>query len=189
MKSQDLKKGNKESESSKKWLFTVSVLSFSLSIVFSYIATTTVNKLPIPISILVLLLVILIGVLFDMISMAVTIAQEKSFHAMASKKLDGARTSIMLIRNAPKVASILSDVIGDICGILSGAIGTIVSLKITSYYNMSFDIQIVISAVIAALTIGGKAKLKFVAQEHSEVIVEKFSKVLSIFMINKKDRS
>ncbi len=187
MKSKDSKNVNKEKDSQGKWLITVSLLSFSLSIVFSFITTLTVNHLPIPVAIIVLLLVIMLGILFDMISMAVTVADEKNFHAKASKKLDGAKTSIKLIRNAPKVSSICADVIGDVCGILSGGIGTIIAIKITSYYNLNFDLQVIISAMVAALTIGGKASFKVTAKKYSTQIVDKFTSILNIFTFWKKD--
>ena len=179
MKSKDSK--NKDKDASNKWVITVSLLSFSLSIIFSFITTLTVNNLPIPIAIIILLLVIALGILFDMIAMAVTVAEEKSFHAKASKKLHGAKTSIKLIRNSSKVSSVCADVIGDVCGILSGGIATIVSMKITTYYNLKFDIQVVISAIVAALTIGGKAKFKLTAQVYSTQIVDKFTKILHLF--------
>lgn len=185
MKSKDSKK-DKEKDSSSKWLITVSLLSFSLSIVFSFLTTTIVNSLSVPLAILILILVIAIGIIFDMISMSVTIAEEKNFHAKASKKIDGAKTSIKLIRNAPKVSSICADVIGDVCGILSGGIGTIVAMKITSSYGLEFDLQVIISAIVAALTIGGKAKCKLIAQEYSSQIVDKFTKLLNLFTLKKK---
>lgn len=186
MKSKDSKTTDKEKDSSSKWLITVSLLSFSLSIVFSFLTTTIVNSLSVPLAILILILVIAIGIIFDMISMSVTIAEEKNFHAKASKKIDGAKTSIKLIRNAPKVSSICADVIGDVCGILSGGIGTIVAMKITSSYGLEFDLQVIISAIVAALTIGGKAKCKLIAQEYSSQIVDKFTKLLNLFTLKKK---
>lgn len=44
---------DKEKDSSKKWVMTVSILSFSLSIIFSFLTTSTLNYLPIPIAILI----------------------------------------------------------------------------------------------------------------------------------------
>ncbi len=186
MKSKDSKNQDSENDSTNKWIFTVSLLSFTLSIIFSFIASVTVNNLPIPVAIVILLLVIAIGILFDMIAMAVTFAQEKDFHAKASRKIDGAKTSIRLIRNAPKVSSICADVIGDVCGILSGSVGTIVALKITAYYKLDFDLQVIISALVAALTIGGKAKFKLTAQKYSTQIVDIFTRVLNIFVPKSK---
>lgn len=189
MKSKDSKSNDKEKDSSKKWVLTVSLLSFFLSIIFTFITTLTVNSLPIPVAIVILLLVIVMGIIFDMISMAVTVADEKDFHAKASRKLDGAKTSIKLIRNAPKVSSVCADVIGDVCGILSGGIGTIVAMKITEYYNLDFDLQVIISAIVAALTIGGKANFKVTAQKYSTQIVDKFTGILNIFTIKKNKKT
>ena len=189
MKSKDSKSNDKGKDSSSKWVLTVSLLSFSLSIIFSFITTLTVNSLPIPVAIVILLLVIVMGIVFDMISMAVTVAEEKDFHAKASRKLDGAKTSIKLIRNAPKVSSICADVIGDVCGILSGGIGAIVAMKITTYYSLDFDLQVIISAIIAALTIGGKANFKVTAQKYSTQIVDKFTGILNIFTIKKNKKT
>lgn len=189
MKSKDSKSNDKGKDSSSKWVLTVSLLSFSLSIIFSFITTLTINSLPIPVAIVILLLVIVMGIVFDMISMAVTVAEEKDFHAKASRKLDGAKTSIKLIRNAPKVSSICADVIGDVCGILSGGIGAIVAMKITTYYSLDFDLQVIISAIIAALTIGGKANFKVTAQKYSTQIVDKFTGILNIFTIKKNKKT
>lgn len=189
MKSKDSKSNEKGKDSSSKWVLTVSLLSFTLSIIFSFVTTLTVNSLPIPVAIFILLLVIAMGIVFDMISMAVTVAEEKDFHAKASRKLDGAKTSIKLIRNAPKVSSICADVIGDVCGILSGGIGTIVAMKITAYYNIDFDLQVIISAMVAALTIGGKANFKVTAQKYSTQIVDKFTGILNIFTIKKNKKT
>ena len=189
MKSKDSKSNDKGKDSSSKWVLTVSLLSFSLSIIFSFITTLTVNSLPIHVAIVILLLVIAMGIVFDMISMAVTVAEEKDFHAKASRKLDGAKTSIKLIRNAPKVSSICADVIGDVCGILSGGIGTIVAMKITSFYNLDFDLQVIISAIVAALTIGGKANFKVTAQKYSTEIVDKFTGILNLFTVKKNKKT
>ena len=96
----------------------------------SYLSTNGVSKLSLLPAILILVLVILLGILFDIIGVAVTVANEEEFHAKATKKVDGAKTSIKLIKNAPRVANICADVIGDICGVLSGAVGTLISIKI-----------------------------------------------------------
>ena len=66
-------------------------------------------------SVIILIAVVLIGIIFDVIGVAVTIAPEEDFHAKATKKADGAKTSLNLIKNATKVANICADVIGDIC--------------------------------------------------------------------------
>ena len=53
---------------------------------FSYISTTSMDKLSLVPAILILSAVILTGILFDLVGVAVTCATEEEFHAMASKK-------------------------------------------------------------------------------------------------------
>ena len=111
------------------------------------------------------------GVMFDLIGVAVTVANEEDFHAQASKKLKGAKTSIKMIRNSAKVSNFCADVIGDICGVLSGAISAMIALKISQRYGISEDIQIIFSALVASITVGGKAITKEIAKRNSTKIV------------------
>ena len=126
-----------------------------------------------------MILVILVGVIFDLIGVAVTVANEEDFHAQASKKIKGAKTSIKMIRNSAKVSNFCADVIGDICGVLSGAISAMIALKLTENYGMSSQIQFVFSAIVASLTVGGKAITKEIAKQNSTVIVGFVSKIVN----------
>ena len=85
----------------------------------------------------ILSIVILIGVLFDLVGVAVTVANEEDFHAQASKKIKGSKTAIKMIRNSAKVANICNDVIGDICGVLSGAISAMLAVRIVNMFNIN----------------------------------------------------
>ena len=98
-----------------KWFIQVFIVTFILSMLFSYISANGVSNLSLIPAILILILVIFLGIIFDIIGVAVTVANEHEFHAKATKKVKGSKDSIKLIRNAPKVASICADVIGDIC--------------------------------------------------------------------------
>ena len=98
-----------------RWFFTVFLLTFILSAAFSYISTHGVENISIGPALVILVVVVLLGVLFDVIGVAVTCATEDEFHAMATKKVKGAKTAIKLIRSAPRVSNICADVIGDIC--------------------------------------------------------------------------
>lgn len=109
------KKNKNSKNEAVKWFFIVFVITFILSMTFSYISTTSIKDLDVVPALLVLIAVIVIGVLFDIVGVAVTCATEEEFHAMASKKVKGAKTAIKLIRSAPKVSNICADVIGDIC--------------------------------------------------------------------------
>ncbi len=170
---------NKKSNSNIKWIIQVFITTFLLSICFSYISTNGVSKLEIIPAIIILVLVICVGIVFDIIGVAVTVANEEEFHAKATKKLKGAKTSLRLIKNSARVANVCADVIGDICGVLSGAVSTMVSMKLTQNLGMPENIQFVISAIVAALTVGGKAIGKEFANRKSTEIVYFSGKVIS----------
>ena len=161
---------NKEKEHSKiKWFIEVFIITFVLSICFSYISTYGVSNLNLVSSIIILIAVIAVGIIFDIIGVAVTVAKEHEFHAKATKKVDGAKASIKLIKNSTKVANICADVIGDVCGVLSGAISAMISAKIME--KTGTNLQFVISAIVASLTVGGKALGKELANKESTQIV------------------
>lgn len=175
----------KKENSEIKWFIQVFIMTFTLSMLFSYISANGVSNLSLIPAILILILVILVGILFDIIGVAVTVANEHEFHAKATKKVKGSKDSIKLIRNAPKVANICADVIGDICGVLSGAISALISMKITEQFGMSFNIQFILSAIVAALTVGGKALGKGIASNNSTKIVHAVGIFLNKFSKNK----
>ena len=176
---------NKNDNSEFKWFITVSITTFLLSILFSFISTTAISGLAIIPAIIILILVIFLGIVFDIIAVAVTVGEEADFHAKAAKKIKGAKTSIKLIRNSSKVANFFADVIGDIAGVLSGAIGALVSMKITEKLNLNFNVQFLISALVASLTVGGKALGKNFAKNNSTKIVNIVGNVINVFDIKK----
>lgn len=174
-------KDKKNTDSKIKWLITVFITTFILSLFFNYISTGAISNLDIVPATFVLILVIALGILFDIIGVAVTVADEREFHAMATKKIKGSKCAIKLIRNSAKVANICADVIGDIAGVLSGAISALIALKISSSYTLNFNIQFLLSALVASITVGGKAIGKGIAQKYTTKIVSAVSKILSVF--------
>ena len=174
-------KEGKKSDSNMKWVIQSFIITFILSIIFSYVSTNGVSNLSLIPAILILVLVILLGIFFDIIGVAVTVANEEEFHAKATKKVKGSKDSIKLIKNAPKVANICADVIGDICGVLSGAISALIAIKISSEFEMPFNIQFILSALVSALTVSGKAFGKEIANNNSTEIVHKVGIVLNKF--------
>ena len=174
--SKNSKKQEKD-HSKIKWFIQVFITTFILSICFSYISTYGVSNLNLVSSIIILIAVIAIGVIFDIIGVAVTVANEHEFHAKATKKVDGAKTSIKLIKNAAKVANICADVIGDVCGVLSGAISAMISAKLAE--RTGANLQSIISAVVASLTVAGKAIGKEIANKNSTEIVHWVGIILS----------
>lgn len=190
LESEPKNKTNKKEKSKNKsewsWVIKVTILSFILSIVFSFISDTAVQNLPIIPALLVLVLVVFLGVVFDIIGVAVTVADESEFHAKATKKIKGAKESINLIKNASQVSNLCADVIGDICGVLSGAISAAIAIKVTSAIGIQYNIQFLISAFVAGFTIGGKALGKGFARRHATKIITILGEGMSKFKLGGK---
>ncbi len=169
-----------------KWVILISLWTFFLAAIFSVITESLVTNLDILIAFFVLITVISIGILFDTIGIAVAVAQEGPFHAMAANRIKEAKHAIKLVRNASQVSNFCNDVVGDISGIMSGAAGATIVFKITSVYPVlnSVIISIVLTAFIASFTVGGKAFGKSVAIIHNEEIIFKIAVLLEFIENN-----
>ena len=169
------------------WPLIVTILAFTISLLFSFMSESIMPKVGIIVGIMILILFIFIGIIFDMIGVAVTSSNEEPLHAMSSKKIKGAKKAVSFKKNADKVSSFCNDVIGDICGIVSGSAGVTISTSLSEKLNTSvLYTGLVITALTAALTIGGKASFKSIAIKNSNQIVHMTAKVLSIFEKKKK---
>ena len=78
---------------------------------------------------------------------------------MAARKVPGAQESIRLLRNAERVGSICNDVVGDICGVISGSASAAIAAKTVAHFSFSWPgmVPLLLSALVAAATVGGKA--------------------------------
>ena len=165
-----------------KWIITIVLIAFVISFGLSFIANSTIPNLSLIFGIIITLLFIFIGILFDIVGVAVTSADEAVFHSMASRKVKGSNTAVRLKKSADKTSSFCCDVIGDICGVISGAAGTtICAILVTKYHTDLLLTGLIITAVISSLTIGGKAIGKATAINKSTVILFEFSKIVSCF--------
>ena len=169
-------------ESKIKWILTVLILSFVLSILMSLGSNMVIPKINIYVGIAIIILFIAISIVFDMIGVAITAAEEKPFHSMASKRVKGSTHSVKLLKNSDKLASICNDVIGDVCGVVSGSAGVLVANTLADMMNKDVAIVVLITtAIIASLTITGKALGKSIAIKNSESITFRVGKAVSIF--------
>ena len=155
------KNGKKKAAS---WVLIVFFLSFGLSMLMSWSSSAALAGAGIAVAALTVLLLVAIGIITDIIGMAVASADQPPFVAMAAKKLPGAKQALWLIKNAAKVSSVCNDVAGDICGVVS-----------------TFYIGIVVAGFIAALTVGGKALGKGFAIRRSREIVFFVGRCLTLF--------
>lgn len=164
------------------WIIKIILIAFTLSFGLSYVSQVALPKLSLIGGVIVTLLFVGIGILFDIVGVAVTSSDEKVFHSMNSRKVKGADVAVKFKKNASKVSNFCCDVVGDVCGIISGTAATTIAVVIASefYLNVLF-IGLTIAAIVAALTIGGKALGKGFAINKSNIILYKFAKVISIF--------
>ena len=171
----------------KKWVTQIIWMAFLISFAFSFLSETTIPKVNVFLGIIILILFILIGIMFDIIGVAVTSSDEAPFHSMNSRKVRGADVAVMLKQNADKVSSFCNDVVGDICGIVSGTAASIIALSLANTFHInSFFITLFVTAIVASLTIGGKAIGKSFAINKSNYILYEVSKIISKFYKVKK---
>ncbi|MBE6155323.1 MAG: hypothetical protein E7164_01035 [Firmicutes bacterium] len=164
------------------WICQIFLWTFILSITFSYITNIISTNSTTIVTAIIILIVIAVGILFDMLGASCLTSKESTFHAMGAKKIKGAKQAIKLIRNNVKVSSVCNDIVGDICGIISGGLGAVLAIDLANNFeiNLAF-ITMITSAVISALTVGGKAMFKKVAIKNSDKILFRISKIICFF--------
>ena len=169
-----------------KWVATIMPVSFVLSVVMSYLSNEVLGSSGTFLSFVVLFFFIALGIVFDMIGIAAASATEKEFHSMAAHRVRGAKEAVWMTRNAEKVSSICNDVVGDICGIVSGATGALIVANITAGMNgvQVVLISLLITGMISALTIGGKAAGKGVAIAFSSRVLSICGRILSVLPVS-----
>jgi CBS domain containing-hemolysin-like protein len=165
------------------WIIIITIITVILAAGFSIISELALSKLNIFFAFITLITIIFIGVFFDIIGVASAVVDDKFFHAMASRKIEIAKYSLFITRNAPKFSSFCSDVIGDIAGIVSGAAGTVIVLSLIAMYGLRNGalLTVLMSSTIAGLTVGGKALGKEIAINKSKEIILISAKVVRFF--------
>ena len=175
----------KERQKAIRWTVTIFLVTIVISGTISFVSDAVMGSSSTLVAFLILLFIILVGIVFDIIGMAVATADEKPFHAMAARKVSGARESIQLLRNAERVSSICNDVVGDICGVVSGSASATIAAQILANFDFSWPqiISLGMSALAAGLTVGGKAIGKSIAVSSCTTIVHTVGRM--IFTLNK----
>ena len=155
----------KERNKAIRWVVTIFLSTILITSIISLASEEIMSVSAMPVAFVILLVIIFVGILFDIIGVAVTSADEKPFHSMAARKVPGAMESIRLLRNAEKVGSICNDVVGDICGVISGSASATIAAQVLQNFEFSWPrlASLVMSALVAGLTVGGKAVGKSLA--------------------------
>lgn len=169
-----------------KWVFVVTILAFIISILMTLFSTIALENVSLLVAILITFFFILLGIVFDIIGVAVTSGDEVAFHSMSARKVKGGKIGVKLLKNTEKVSSVCCDVIGDVCGIVSGTSGVVIAsliIKLTDINELL--VSLLVTGLISSLTIGGKALGKGIAISKSKEIVTIVSKILTVFNFSK----
>ncbi len=183
MSKSDPSAGKKERNKTVRWVVTIFLVTIFVSGIISFVSDAIMEASTMAVAFLILLAIVLIGILFDIIGMAVATADEKPFHSMAARKVSGAQESIRLLRNAERVSSICNDVVGDICGVVSGSASATIAAQVLGKTDFSWPqlVTLLMSALVAGLTVGGKAIGKSFAIHSCTKIVYTVGQVIHSF--------
>lgn len=151
------KKKQKKNKSNVQWVVTIFFVTVALSSLISFLSSSLLDASGTVAAFVILLLIVLLGIVFDIIGVAVISADEKPFHSMAAKKRPAAAEALVLLRNAEKVSNFCNDVIGDICGVVSGSASAVIAARALADIGSDTVAQLIMSALVAGVTIAGKA--------------------------------
>lgn len=178
----------KKPSRSANWALKILVITFVLSLISSVLSQVAVGGSNILIATMLLIFMIITSIIFDVIGVSVTSCSFCRINSENGK--DGVKkVASLLIANAEKVNNLCADVVGDICGVMSGACGASIVAAISDALGTDvFLPSILVSAVIASVTVGGKALCKKIAVRNSESIVMFTARRLySVIKIFKKE--
>ena len=181
----------KERSRTIRWVVTVFLVTIVVSGMISLISDEVMARSGLVAAFAILLAIVFVGIVFDIIGMAVATASEKPFHSMAARKVPGAQEAIRLLRNAERVSSICNDVVGDICGVVSGSASATIAALILTHVDAVWPraVSLAMSALVAGLTVGGKAIGKTIAVNSCTQIVHLVGQVLYALNRLKKKKS
>ena len=173
----------------RRWIIKVILMSITASVVFTLVSDKVIGNAGYAAAFIVLFIFVLLGIIFDIVGVAVTSAAEAPFHSMAAHRERGAAEAIRLIKNANKVSSICNDVVGDIAGIVSGTTAALIAGRLsTSFTASEILMQIIVSAAVTGATIGGKAAGKMLAMSQTTAIILRVGKIISFVPKKHKER-
>lgn len=165
---------NGRSRSIWRYVLLVTLASFTVTVLLSFFAEFSTRRVAsVALAAGMLVVIIVVNVVADILGTAATAAREAPFHAKAAKKVFGAQQGVYLLRNADRVANFANDFVGDIAGTLAGALGISIIIQL-SRGRPALDIvtlNVLITACIAGLTVGGKAVGKYVALTYANEVI------------------
>ena len=181
MSKSDPSSARKERLKAIRWVVTIFLVTIFVTAIITLISDEIMSNSGMIASFAILLVIVLLGIVFDIIGVAVTSADEAPFHSMAARKVKGAQEAIRLLRNAERVSSICNDVVGDICGVVSGTASAAIAIQVLNNFEFSWPrmVSLIMSACVSGLTVGGKAIGKTFAVNSSTAIVHFVGKLIA----------
>ena len=169
----------KKETSQYRWATTVFLLAVALSAALSLASESMLSGAGVVAALLILGAFIALGIVFDILGVAVTAADPRPFHSMAAHKEKGAKEALTLLRNASQVSSVCNDVVGDICGIVSGSTAAVIVAALQrDFSTTNVLVSIGVTALISGLTIGGKAVFKKIAINECTAVVYRVARIM-----------
>ena len=173
----------------KNWVIKAFILTFFLALIISGISNVIVENCGFIVLLIITIVIVFLGIVFDIIGTAVLTANEATFHAKASNKIEGSKESIKLIKNSSNIANFCNDIVGDICGIVSGSMGAMIAIYAATHLEINNTLTaLLISSIISSIMVGGKAIGKNIAVKKSDEILFMVGKVINKFS-SKKDKN
>jgi CBS domain containing-hemolysin-like protein len=163
-------------QKSIQWSVIIALVTFIMACILTVASSSLLDGVSWGMGMLIVIFLILIGIFFDILGLAAASANEVPFHGMASEKVNGSKQAIYIVRNADRFSNFCNDVVGDITSVISGAAVTVVVIKLLSSAGdgeslLRTAVTVAFTAIVSALTVGGKAMGKSFAIHYSTAIV------------------
>jgi len=172
-----------------RWLIKILLISVVASMVFTLASTEILGRVGYVVSFAILAVFIALGIVFDVLGVAVMAATAAPFHSMAAHRERGAAESLRLIKNADKVSSFCNDVVGDVTGIISGTTAALIAARLMeglSAENLLFPL--VISGIVTGLTVFGKAVGKTLAFNNNVAIILRVGRIIRFLRFKRRSK-
>jgi CBS domain containing-hemolysin-like protein len=162
-----------------RWFIKIVLISVVATMLFTLASTEILGRVGYIVAFATLAVFIILGIVFDIVGIAVTAATEAPFHSMAAHRERGATDSLRLIKNADKVSSFCNDVVGDVSGIVSGATAALIAARLMDGLSTeTLLFPLLISGAVTGLTVGGKAAGKAYAFNNSTKVVLRVGRLI-----------
>jgi len=164
--------------------FGLLLAGFLLSFGMNFSIERLIDRIPLGFSFPLFLGVILLGVVSDAIGLASARANEQALLSMASRRVAGAREAVWFVRNASRVSSVFSDLMGDVSATLGGALAVAMAFRLRGSFPEACGAYLASAAVgiAAGLSIGGKALSKPFALKYAETVILLLGKMRRLWL-------